>query len=143
MNANDTRKYKMQNWKGFASRYTNALENLRSAIEVCDNPHVKTELRKTYERLDALALNLDAVNDPQETYRGYKIEDLKAAFDKVADPDDWKAPIYKRIPRNKVDITVIAIEFYASTETQITAIAGRDDVTIESIGYRAGPAGDH
>ncbi len=74
---------------------------------------------------------------------GYTRKELEKAFDKVADPKDWKGPIYKRVMRKDLHITVAAIQFFTATDVDVTDIPGRPDVTIESIGYRAGPAGDH
>jgi hypothetical protein len=69
---------------------------------------------------------------------------LKDAFDKVCDPKDWKAPIYKRIMRRDLDVTLAAIAFFTATSAEVVMdIPGRPDVLIESEGYRNGPAGDH
>lgn len=74
----------------------------------------------------------------------YTYEQLEKAFDKVADPGDWKAPIYKRIMRSEVAITFAAVEFFTATMLIVTQdIPGRPDVTVQAMGYRAGPAGDH
>lgn len=145
------KKYRMGNWKGFASRYVNAMTNMQAALVICDNQKAKEKVRKIYKQIEDLAEllshdNQDHDKEPdaeEKVFKGYTEAELKAAFEKVCDPHDWKDPIVKRVPTNKMDLTIAAIEFYTATEVKVTALAGRDDVTVESIGYRAGPAGDH
>jgi hypothetical protein len=76
-------------------------------------------------------------------YDGWTRKQLKDAFDKVCDPKDWKAPIYARVMRKNIDVTLAAIAFFTGTSGGVRDIAGRPDVYIESEGYRKGPAGDH
>lgn len=73
----------------------------------------------------------------------YSQEELEAAFNLVANPDDWKAPIYKILPNMGTDVRLIraAICHFTATIPQIKF--GYDTVVVSSIGYRAGPAGDH
>ena len=68
---------------------------------------------------------------------------LRAAFNKCANPSDWKAPIDYITSRifgcYPVDIYVEAIEYFTATDAKITEL-GNGSVRIQSIGYRAGPA---
>lgn len=82
-----------------------------------------------------------------DSWGGYKIADLKIAFDRVASAKDWKGPIDAEVLLEECDITVAAIIFYTSTTPMVQRITGRrvgpDYAIIRSEGYRAGPAGDH
>jgi len=85
----------------------------------------------------------DAETPVAETFEGFPIGDLSAAFDAVKDPADWRAPIRARIAVADYAITAAAIEFYTATPTRTRATAADGTVEISSIGYRRGPAGDH
>jgi len=84
--------------------------------------------------------------DPRPVYKGWSYPQLKAAFDKVADPDDWRGPIELRCGGEAVQAIVAAIEFFTATEPEVTynpaAKMGITPFVIRSEGYRAGPAGD-
>jgi len=75
-------------------------------------------------------------------------EELRPIFDSVCNRDDWKAPIYcyRKLSEMPAGTTVEkikdAIQFFCAVESTITHVQG-DLYKIESIGYRAGPAGDH
>jgi len=76
--------------------------------------------------------------------------ELKAAFDKVCNSQDWKAPIAARVKADDVAITVAAIEYFTATTADIleydthgNRIVPKGQFLISSIGYRRGPAGDH
>jgi len=92
---------------------------------------------------------------------GFTLRELKEAFDKVADPDDWRAPIDRVVPEVDLEVTKSAIIFYTATEPMVeewtggktysTALSFDPGVVkltlrgplfrVESEGYRAGPAG--
>lgn len=76
-----------------------------------------------------------------EVYGGYSRRELSKAFDKVRNPDDWKAPISAWVPRHDMFVVQAAVEFYTATEPKVTVYP--DMVHVQSIGYRSGPAGDH
>lgn len=57
------KKFEMKNWKGFASRYVRAMENLMAAQYIADNEEVKDELRKMNKKLEKFAELLDRDND--------------------------------------------------------------------------------
>ena len=84
----------------------------------------------------------------EATYGGYTLDELKKAFDKVSDPEDWKGPIRATMPGEAVGVTCAAIEFYTATKARVRVDSrqrrGKYLVYfVESKGYRAGPAGDH
>ena len=73
----------------------------------------------------------------------YTHEELGAIFDKVCDPDDWKAPIAVWCPGEVVLPICEAIRFFTATEPKVELDTARMRYLITSEGYRAGPAGDH
>ena len=70
-------------------------------------------------------------------------ETLRAAFEKCANPSDWKAPIDFITSRifgcYSIDTYVDAIEFMTATKA-ITTDLGNGSVRIQAAGYRAGDA---
>lgn len=77
-------------------------------------------------------------------YNGYTYEQLRDAFDKTQNPNDWKAPIYATIPAGKLAVTITAITYFTLTSVTVKPDPGSQKFfVVESIGYRAGPAGDH
>jgi hypothetical protein len=80
---------------------------------------------------------------------GYAEDELKAAFERVADPDDWKGPI-SYVVLNETDENLdrikFAVQFYTGAECLLTEIDALDEVItratkVESTGYRMGPCG--
>lgn len=70
---------------------------------------------------------------------------LDKAFAIVADPKDWKAPIDTIIRiEDYYDLLIIltAIEHFTATKATYDMVEDRV-YHIKSVGYRAGPAGDH
>lgn len=74
---------------------------------------------------------------------GYSQWEMKQAFDRVCDPTDWKAPIRRCVPGHQLDVTLAAIAFFTATEPTADKFEWENWYVVESIGYRAGPAGDH
>jgi hypothetical protein len=78
------------------------------------------------------------------TYNPHNVyhEEMVEAFDLVADPDDWKAPVDGFI--DEVDLVAVAaaVTYFTATVARATPgpIPGRYHITAD--GYRAGPAGD-
>ena len=68
---------------------------------------------------------------------------LEAAFDLLADPDDWKAPIAAWVSGESVRIAVAAIQHFTATDPTVELDTFNMRYLISSVGYRAGPAGDH
>ena len=81
--------------------------------------------------------------DDDRTFMGYKISDLRAAFEAVAPKDDWKGPIDAVINTGMFQITYAAVWFFTSTELRTVNPSKRSvQVRVTADGYRAGPAGD-
>lgn len=78
-------------------------------------------------------------------------ETLKAVFDRVCDPKDWKAEIYAEIPASQTAFNLLneAVEFFTATRLQVVGIdfnrhiSGFPVMVVKADGYRKGPAGDH
>lgn len=70
---------------------------------------------------------------------------LSDAFDAVANPQDWRAPILAWIWLGDLGLTRKAVAFYTATELRTTGqerrVNGRTEVEVAAAGYRAGPAG--
>lgn len=66
---------------------------------------------------------------------------LNTAFDKVADPADWRNPIYEVIDRDDVEVTVKAIQYFTAAPVEVKDLDWNDEFMITSPGYRMGPAG--
>ena len=75
---------------------------------------------------------------------GYTEQQLSDAFDRVANRDDWKAPIDCITVADEVvgreDLIRKAVVFYTATEPAIV-VCGSGYAHIQADGYRAGPAG--
>lgn len=69
--------------------------------------------------------------------------ELQRAFDRVANPKDWKAPIAAKLSTltmtEKILITC-AVEFFTATRPTFYT-TGSGTVLVHADGYRAGPAG--
>lgn len=78
-------------------------------------------------------------------FRGYTPAELAAAFSRVCDPDDWRAPISAWVSAGTIDVVIAAIEFFTATEPKVAGLGvmvGKPGmVLVEAVGYRAGPAG--
>lgn len=81
--------------------------------------------------------------ESQIAYKGFTYGALKAAFDAVKNPTDWKAPIAVWLPGEAVLLAVAAIEFFTATQVQVALDQANMKYYLESEGYRMGPAGDH
>jgi hypothetical protein len=79
---------------------------------------------------------------------GFTQNQLSEAFDKVANPHDWKAEILVRLPSGSCSgdaLTLIkeAIVHFTGTDPEVTLDTETMRYEIYSIGYRMGPCGDH
>lgn len=87
---------------------------------------------------------------------GFTHEELKEAFDKVADPKDWKKPISRVVNADEnIPLIMLAIEFFTATKAEIAGFFSaasrstgpfgkpttKDGIYIKAVGYRNGPAG--
>ena len=82
-------------------------------------------------------------NSSLNTHLGFGINDLREVFSAVCDPDDWKAPISAWVPGEQVKAAVAAIDFMTATQATVELDQARMRYLVSSVGYRAGPAGDH
>lgn len=70
---------------------------------------------------------------------------LRKAFDRVANSNDWRAPIDAVVVvLDDAELEDIrdAVEFFTATQATITLVDGRT-YRVQADGYRRGPAGDH
>ena len=81
--------------------------------------------------------------DEMITPSGYKVGELRVAFDAICDPTDWKAPISAAVRGEMVLPCVAAIQYYTATTPTVGLDVQSMTYIIQSEGYRAGPAGDH
>jgi len=66
----------------------------------------------------------------------YTEEQLHAAFDKVANKDNWKFPVDAVISRNDLDVTAKAVEFFTGSKLKIAEDLGAN-LRVQAIGYYA------
>jgi hypothetical protein len=70
---------------------------------------------------------------------GYQLEQLAAAFDRVRDPRDWKAPIEAVIAAAERPLVEQAVLWFTDTVPVFSAIAGTPDrLAVRAKGYRLG-----
>jgi hypothetical protein len=76
---------------------------------------------------------------------GAEQEELKPYFAQVCPKPDWKSPIDAFCRREDLSQVMRAIEFFTATLTTYLEVVPpcKEWVRVQSIGYRAGPAGDH
>lgn len=107
-------------------------------------------LAKRLERLvdgsdDSVAESLRGRWDEVE-FLDYTHGELRCAFDIVANPDDWRAPIGTTIDERFLPVVCAAVNFFTSTD--VVCIARdpshsriQNAIEIRAGGYRMGPAG--
>ena len=69
---------------------------------------------------------------------------MRIAFDQVCDPTDWKGPIDCIVPWAVANVYVEAIKFMTATTPtfeRCSGVTGNPSFRLQSVGYRAGPAG--
>jgi|ERR1041384_62816 hypothetical protein len=80
--------------------------------------------------------------DPKRS-TGYRLEQLAAAFDRVRDPRDWKAPILSVIPTEERQIVEKAVLWFTDTVPAFEPAPGHADLlVVKAPGYREGAAGE-
>jgi hypothetical protein len=78
--------------------------------------------------------------DP-ERITGFRREELAAAFHRVRDAHDWKAPIAAEIPEAERQVVKKAVEWFTDTSPIFQALpsaSGR--LMVRARGYRLGPS---
>lgn len=79
--------------------------------------------------------------DP-EHQTGFRQEQLAAAFDRVKDTRDWRAPIRTVIPVGERAVVEQAVRWFTHTVPVFLPAPGREDhLLVRAPGYRLGPAG--
>ena len=79
-----------------------------------------------------------------DLYHGYTEKELRNAFVRVQDRDDWKGPIYSVINKSDRDMIKWAIIFYTATVPRFSPCGlAKDLLEVHSEGYHLGSAGDH
>jgi hypothetical protein len=69
--------------------------------------------------------------------RGYRHEQLAAAFDRIRDPRDWKAPIVAVISRSERAMVEEAVALFTdSTPDFEVAVDSADRLVVRAPGYR-------
>jgi len=70
---------------------------------------------------------------------GYRLDQLAAAFDRVRNPRDWKAPIQAVIPAAERPVVEKAVSWFTGTEPAFAPAPGRADrLVVTAGGYRQG-----
>ena len=78
-----------------------------------------------------------------ERMTGYRHDQLAAAFDRVRDAQDWKAPICAVIPAAERPLVEQAVIWFTDTVPVFAATrGGADRLEVRAVGYRRGPAGE-
>lgn len=119
---------------------------MRKATELFSDEVLSNRL--TVLSRDVPAIVSDDLRDRWERveFLGYTHGELRLAFDIVANPDDWRAPISTTIDERFFGVVCAAVNFFTSTDV---VCEGRDPhhsripnaVNIRATGYRNGPAG--
>ena len=74
---------------------------------------------------------------------GIRLDQLKAAFERVCDPRNWKGPIRAVIPAVDRLLVEKAVRWYAETEPRFEEVPGDAALlTVLAPGYRVGWAGE-
>lgn len=78
-----------------------------------------------------------------ERMTGYRHEQLAAAFDRVRNPRDWKAPIRAVIPAAERPLVEQAVVWFTDTVPEFAPDpVASDRLMVTAAGYRLGPAGE-
>jgi len=89
-----------------------------------------------------MVVNLDPPKEaPMPATFKYSPDDLRAIFDDVHDPDDWRAPIEVLCNGEAVLAVCESIRFMTGTEPKVDLNTRTMRYLITSEGYRNGPCG--
>lgn len=79
--------------------------------------------------------------DPMRS-TGYRLDQLAAAFDRVRNPRDWKAPIRSVIPAGERHVVEKAVLWFHDTVPAFEPAPGKSDLlVVMAPGFRDGPSG--
>lgn len=74
---------------------------------------------------------------------GFRLDQLAAAFDRVRNPRDWKAPIKAVIAAGERPVVEQAVLWFTQTLPVFEPAPGEAErLMVTAPGYRLGPAGD-
>ena len=74
---------------------------------------------------------------------GFRLDQLAAAFDRVRNPRDWKAPIRAVIAAGERPVVEQAVLWFTETVPVFEPAPGEAErLMVTAPGYRLGPAGD-
>ena len=71
----------------------------------------------------------------------YPRDVLSAAFDRVCDPADWRAPIRAVVSRGDLDVTLRAVAYFTGAPVTHDSDPDSDGVRVSCVGDRSGPGG--
>jgi hypothetical protein len=127
--------------KSFGITKREALLNMAKILEETAETPKQAEARRVKAQAETATTKVLELTE----CGGYKVDDLRAAFDMVCDKADWKGPIDSWIHATDLDLVKAAITFMTGT---VATVVGTDTLNgetayhIKAIGYRAGPCGD-
>lgn len=74
--------------------------------------------------------------------QAFSQDELKAAMDRMQDPDDWRGPINARIPVAAFEVSRVACNYFTATQLEAFAYFEHDHTfNVRAVGYRDGPCG--
>lgn len=79
--------------------------------------------------------------EAETEFAGFKVSYLRKVFDKMADPDDWKAPIAASMPEKLVNAATAAVDYFTAAGAHVDFDPDTGRYIVTSVGYREGPAG--
>jgi hypothetical protein len=111
---------------------------LKNWVEIAE-PH---DLRNyDFTAMEKAEKALESVKrEKEECFEGYSRSRLAEVFNDIVNPEDWKGPITASVKIKDVDVTISAIRFFTATSPIVRY--GFRNATVNSEGYRQGPAGD-
>jgi hypothetical protein len=73
---------------------------------------------------------------------GFRPDQMAAAFDRVRDHHDWKAPIRSTIHVSERAVVAAAVQWFTGTTAEFVEVPGTPDtLLVEARGQRLGPSG--
>lgn len=75
------------------------------------------------------------MDDMVVSTQGYTRKQLSDAFDKIADPSNWKMPILKLIHKDEFDISNEACIFFTGSPLNDAGIDENDCMLVSAAGY--------
>jgi hypothetical protein len=101
-----------------------ARDNYKPVDEISEvwHPVVQDECKKMKEESE------------EKFFLGYSRRQLKEAFDKVCDVDNWKKPINKRVSVDDLSVVCTAVAFFVGDFPKVI-YCGSGQYRIESPGY--------